>query len=76
MHTAFLYCINMNMCCLITPTTCAFFHCVGCSSMEQKVDRLSEMTAQELQKREDSAQQIKRCLLGDQEVLVVSKGRT
>ena len=37
--------------------------CVGCSGMEQKVDNLSEMTVQHLQKREDSAQQIKRCLL-------------
>ena len=42
---------------------CAFLYCVGCSSMEQKVDRLSEFTAQGLQEVEDSAQQIKRCLL-------------
>ena len=42
----------------------AILHCSGCSSMEQKVDRLSEMTAQGLHEVEDSAQQIKRCLLG------------
>ena len=36
----------------------------GHSFMEEKVDRLSELTAQGLQKMEDSAQQNNRCLLG------------
>ena len=43
--------------------SCVFHNFVGCRSMEQKVDHLSDMTVQQLQKREDSAQQIKRCLL-------------
>ena len=43
----------------------AFLLVLGaCSLMEQKVDHATEMTVQGLQKREDSAQHIKRCLLG------------
>ena len=43
----------------------AFLLVLGaCSAMEQKVDHATEMTVQGLQKREDSAQHIKRCLLG------------
>ena len=38
--------------------------CVGCSVLEQKVDHATEMTVQGLQQREDSAQHIKRFLLG------------
>ena len=63
------------ICYLIMHAHCAFFYCVGCSSMEQKVDRLSEMTAQELQKREDSAQQIKRCLLIGIDIMCYQNGK-
>ena len=38
--------------------------CLGCSVLEQKVDLLTEMATQRLDNREDSAQHIKRCLLG------------
>ena len=46
------------------------FDCVGCSSVEQKVEQLSEMTAQRLQNSEDRVQEIKRCELMYEDTLM------
>ena len=55
----------MMMCCWIT--LCVLFSlctCVGCRLVEDKVDQTAaELTRRHLE-REESAQQIKRCLLG------------
>ena len=51
-------------CAINTSTHCMRVCPLGCRIMEQKVDQMSVELSRKQQERENSAQQIKRCLVG------------
>ena len=55
---------NVLMCVLSTLAACVSSLCmiIGCSVLEQKVDQMEAELTRRQQEREESAQQIKRCV--------------